>query len=78
LSIEMNLDDKRACGLDVRVPSWVIVSEFNLDVWPNADLSLVPGTDRFHYGVAPPGLMRRIARGFLEARRLQLQSGLRR
>jgi hypothetical protein len=78
LSIEMNPDDKRACGLDARVRSWVVVSEFNLDVWPNADLSLIPGTNRFDYGVAPPGLMRRIARGFLEARRLARQSGVRR
>ena len=77
LSIEMNPDDKRACG-------WMYASvlghRFRIQSGrrPNADLSLVPGTDRFDYGVAPPGLMRRIARGFLEARRLQRQSGLRR
>jgi hypothetical protein len=74
----MTVGDKRACGLQPRVASWVIVSEFNVDIWPNADLSLIPGTDRFDYGTAPSGLMRRIARAFLDARRGKLQSGVRR
>jgi hypothetical protein len=56
----------------------MVVSEFNADSWPNADLSLIPGTDRFDYGVAPPGLLKRIAQRFIEARRLQRQIGVKR
>jgi hypothetical protein len=32
----------QAIGLDDE-PSWVIVSEHNIDEWPNAGLSTVPG-----------------------------------
>ena len=78
IAVELTADDKRACGLDPEEPSWVVVSEFNADIWPNGDLSLIPGTDRFEFGVAPPGLMRRIAQRFLEARGLQRQVGVKR
>jgi hypothetical protein len=40
-AIELSPDEKRLCRLDPAAPSWVIVSEFNADIWPNADLSLV-------------------------------------
>jgi hypothetical protein len=78
MAVELTADDKRACGLDPEEPSWVVVPEFNADIWPNADLSIIPGTDRFEFGVAPPGLMRRIAQKFLEARRLRRQVGIKR
>jgi hypothetical protein len=40
----------------------------NADVWPNADMSIIPGRDRFDYGMASPSLLRRIGRGFAQAR----------
>jgi hypothetical protein len=78
LAVELTPDDKRACGLDPEAPSWVVVSEFNADTWPNADLSLIPGTEKFEYGMAPPGLLKRIGQKFLEARRLQRVIGVKR
>jgi hypothetical protein len=48
------------------VRSWVIVSEFNADIRPNAELSLVPEIGEFFYGVARPGLLVRIGRAFAE------------
>jgi hypothetical protein len=78
IAVELTPDDMRACGLDPKAPSWVVVSEFNADTWPNADLSLVPGTDKFEYGMAPPGLLKRIGQKFIEARRLQRVVGVKR
>ncbi len=42
VGIEIPLKVKQAIGLDDE-PSWVIVSEHNVDEWPNAGLSPVPG-----------------------------------
>jgi hypothetical protein len=77
-AIELNPDEKRLCRLDPGVPSWVIVSEFNTDMWPNADLSLVAETGEFFYGVARPGLLARIARAFGDARRTRRIVGVKR
>ena len=72
IAVELTADDKRVCGLDPEEPSWVVVSEFNADTWPNADICLIPGLDKFEYGKAPPGLLKRIGQKFLEARRLRV------
>ncbi len=59
----------QALGLD-DAPSWVIVSEHNIDEWPNAGLSPLPGRpDTFAYGFIPPGLFARIKARFLELAR---------
>jgi hypothetical protein len=56
----------RALGLD-DAPSWVIVSEYNVDEWPNGGLSPLPhAPGSFSYGFIPPGLFARIKRAFLE------------
>ena len=53
-------------GLDAD-RSWVIVSEFNVDDWPNAGLAPVPGrTKKFSYGFLPPGLFARVKVAFLD------------
>ena len=78
IAVELTADDKRACGLNPKAPSWVIVSEFNADTWPNSDLRLVPGANKIEYGMAPPGLLKRIGQKFIEARRLQLVAGIKR
>jgi hypothetical protein len=78
VGIELSPEEKALCRLDPGVRSWVIVSEFNADIWPNADLSLVPETGEFAYGVARPGLLARIGRAFAEARRTRQVVGVKR
>jgi hypothetical protein len=47
---------RRAVGLH-EAPSWVIVSEHNVDEWPNGGLAPLPGRPgEFSYGFIPPGL----------------------
>ena len=51
--IELSARAKRAAGLDSE-PQWVLISECNIDVWPQ-DLRSLPGQPgRFHYGHLPP------------------------
>jgi hypothetical protein len=46
--------------------SWVIVSEYNVDDWPNAGLMTVPGKRaKFAYGFVPPKLFAAIKTRFL-------------
>ena len=67
--IEIPVRVGQALGLD-DAPSWVIVSEHNVDEWPNAGLSPLPGRpDTFSYGSIPPGLFARIKASFLELAR---------
>lgn len=42
VGIEIPAKVKQPIGLD-DAPSWVIVSEHNIDEWPNAGLSPIPG-----------------------------------
>lgn len=67
--VEIPAKVKRALGLDDE-RSWVIVSEHNIDEWPNAGLSPLPGRpDVFSYGFIPPGLFAQIKLRFLELAR---------
>jgi len=60
VGIEIPAKVKQAIGLD-DARSWVIVSEHNIDEWPNAGLSPVPGKQGvFGYGFIPPGLLAQI------------------
>ncbi len=69
---------KQAIGLDDE-PSWVIVSEHNIDEWPNGGLSPVPGRPGdFSYGFIPPGLFATIKARFLELARAKASAGVRR
>lgn len=77
-AVELAPDEKRLCKLDPEYPSWVIVSEFNADTWPNADLRLIPGTNRFDYGMARSGLLKRIGEKFSEARQAGRVLGVKR
>lgn len=57
---------RQALGLG-DAPSWVIVSEHNVDAWPNAGLAPIPGRPGvFSYGFIPPRLFARIKAKFLE------------
>ena len=66
VGIEIPPKVRQAIGLD-DAPSWVIVSEHNVDEWPNGGLVPVPGrTGIFSYGFIPPRLFALIKAKFLE------------
>ena len=78
VGIEIPARVKQAIGLD-DAPSWVIVSEHNIDEWPNAGLSPVPGKPGvFSYGFIPPGLFKQIKARFLELARRKMTDAVRR
>jgi hypothetical protein len=69
IGIEIPPKVSQAIGLD-DVPSWVIVSEHNVDTWPNGGLHPLPGRSGvFSYGFVPPGLFARIKAAFLDLAR---------
>lgn len=69
---------RRAIGLD-DAPSWVIVSEHNVDEWPNGGLSPVPGRPgEFSYGFIPPSLFAQIKARFLDLAEQGRAGGVRR
>lgn len=56
----------RALGLDDG-RSWIVVSEHNVDEWPNSGLAPLPGQPAtFSYGFIPPRLFVRVREAFLE------------
>ena len=61
VGIEIPAKVKRALGLD-DAPSWVIISEYNVDEWPGR-------SGAFSYGFIPPGLFAQIKAKFLELAR---------
>jgi hypothetical protein len=78
IGIEIPAKVKQHLGLD-NAPSWVIVSDHNVDEWPNGGLSPVPGqTDLFSYGFLPPVLFAQIKAGFLDLIRQQKSSSVKR
>lgn len=69
VAIEIPAKVRQAIGLDDD-PGWVVVSEYNVDEWPNAGLSPLPGRpDTFAYGFLPPGLFATIKNRLLELAR---------
>ena len=76
--IEIPARVKLALGLD-DAPSWVIVSEHNIDEWPNAGLSSLPGRPAiFSHGFVPPGLFAQVKARFLELARAKQSRAVRR
>ena len=74
VGIEIPAKVRAAIGLDDE-PSWVIVSDHNVDEWPNA----IPGRPGiFSYGFVPPGLFTQIKGKFLELADLGQGAGVRR
>lgn len=69
---------RRHLGLD-HERSWVILSEHNVDEWPSAGLSRLPGSrEAFSYGFIPPSLFRRIKDAFLVLSQAKRTRGVRR
>ena len=78
VGIEVPPRVKQALGLDDE-PSWVIVSEHNIDEWPSGGLSPIPGRpSAFAYGFIPPGLFKQIKAKFLELARQKKTETVRR
>jgi hypothetical protein len=69
---------RQALGLDDE-PCWVIVSEHNVDAWPNGGLQPLPGRPGvFSCGFIPPGLFAQIKTKFLELAGRKKSAGVRR
>lgn len=66
VGIEIPAKVKAALGLD-NERSWVIISEYNVDEWPNAGLSQIPGRPgTYNYGFLPPSLFATVKNHFAE------------
>jgi len=77
-AVEIPAPVKHALGLDA-APSWVIVTDANLDIWPSPDLQQLPRQPgRYHYGHLPPRLFTIIRDRFLEAYRARRVAVVRR
>jgi hypothetical protein len=78
IGIEIPAKVKQANGLDDE-RSWIIVSEHNIDEWPNAGLSPVPGKPGvFGYGFIAPGLFAHVKARFVELARRDSSRAVRR
>jgi hypothetical protein len=78
VAIEIPANVRQSIGLDDE-PSWVVVSEYNIDEWPNAGLSPIPGgPDAFAYGFIPPGLFASIKSRLLELAKEKKSDAVRR
>ncbi len=78
VGIEIPLAVKKAIGMD-DAPSWVIVTDFNVDEWPSQGLAPIPGQPgRYAYGFIPPSLFAKIKAAFLEHHRGGAAQGVRR
>jgi hypothetical protein len=65
VGIEIPAKVRQAIGLD-DTPGWVIVSEHNVDEWPNGGLAPLPGRPGvFSYGFIPPSLFSQVKARFL-------------
>lgn len=78
VGIEVPPKVRAALGLD-EAPCWVVVSEHNVDEWPNAGLAPIPGRPGvLSYGFVPPRLFAQIKAKFLELSRHNRSGGVRR
>ena len=78
VGVEIPAKVRQAIGLD-ETPSWVIVSEHNIDEWPNGGMAPVPGRPGvFSYGFIPPGLFAQVKAKFLALSQQKRSPGVRR
>lgn len=78
VAIEIPAKVAQALSLD-EARSWVVVSDHNVDEWPNAGLAPIPGLPGiFSYGFIPPGLFAQIKAQFLELSEHGHTTGVRR
>jgi hypothetical protein len=78
VGVEIPAKVRQAIGLD-DARSWVIVSEHNIDEWPNGGLAPLPGRRGvFSYGFIPPSLFAQVKARFLELSQQKRSPGVRR
>lgn len=78
ISMEIPVEVCRKLGLD-ETHSWIVLSEYNVDVWPSAGLMPIPGKPKsFAYGFLPPNLFTRIKVAFREVHAMGQTRGTRR
>lgn len=78
VGVEIPAKVREALGLG-DAPSWAIVSEHNVDEWPNGGLAPLPGRPGvFSYGFIPPGLFAQVKARFLELYEKGRTGGVRR
>ena len=78
IGIEIPAKVKQAIELDDG-RSWVIISEHNIDKWPNAGLTPIPGKPGvFSCGFVPPGLFAQIKARLVELARQNKSGAVRR
>lgn len=78
VAVEIPAKVKAALLLD-DARSWIIVSDFNVDQWPNGGLSPVPGgKGAWSYGFIPPGLFKQVKDAFAAAHQAKRARGARR
>lgn len=66
VGVEIPANVRASLGLD-DIPCWVVVSEYNVDEWPNSGVAPLPGRPGiFSYGFVPPRLFAQIKAKFLE------------
>ena len=64
--VEVPARVRRMLGLD-NEPCWVIVTEHNIDDWPNSGIVPLPGRrETFVYGILPSGLFNKIQAEFFK------------
>lgn len=78
VGVEIPARVAQALGLD-EARGWVVVSEYNVDLWPNGGLAPLPGRPGvFSYGFIPPRLFARVKAKFLEVSEQRGKRGVRR
>jgi hypothetical protein len=78
VGVEIPAKVREALRLD-DAPSWIIVSEHNVDEWPNAGLAPLPGRPGvYNYGFIPPRLFAQVKGKFLELYEKGRTGGVRR
>jgi len=78
IAVEIPAKVKKAIGLD-DARSWIVVSDYNVDRWPNAGLSPVPEHEMaFSYGFIPPGLFKQVNDAFIATHEAKRARGIRR
>jgi len=66
-AVELPPKVKAHLGLD-GAPSWVVLAEANIDIWPSPDMRPIPGRPgRFDYGLLPQRLLNRIRAAVMDA-----------
>ena len=76
VGVEIPAGIRRHLGLDAQ-RCWIVVSESNIDTWPNSGIAPVPGKRAaFSYGILPPAFFAAVKEQLL--RHMDMRRGIRR